>query len=79
MPNLIIRNKVKLRRAIPDDAKLLCIWYADGRVMVHVGFANGLKEVRINRDCWIDPTGKSHSVVEVILIKNDFYNREKIV
>lgn len=42
MEYLICGDKVKLREAIPEDAELLCKWYSDGNVMVHVGFPNGL-------------------------------------
>lgn len=42
MEYLICGNKVKLREAISEDAELLCKWYSDGNVMVHVGFPNGL-------------------------------------
>lgn len=49
-PGLDARNKeyigkqgeVALRYAILEDAKLLCRWWNDGRVMAHAGFPNGL-------------------------------------
>ena len=178
MSKIIVGHKVKLRKAVPGDAELLCKWYADGRVMVHVGFADGFredleklrqklsnqvydsglfiilnekdepigecnfkdlieakcsigikicelefqgkgygkdafcafidylftaflinfieldtlveniraqnmykkigfKETRINKDCWVDPTGKSRSAVEMTLIKDDFYIKDE--
>lgn len=40
----ITGKKVSLRKANPEDAELLCKWYADGRVMIHVGFPDGLHQ-----------------------------------
>lgn len=34
---------ITLRPAMPSDAALLCSWWADGRIMRHVGFDEGLK------------------------------------
>jgi len=42
--NYYIGNKIKLRKANPEDSNTLCRWYADGRIMIHVGFANGIKK-----------------------------------
>lgn len=44
MSDIITGRKVKLRKAEPEDAELLCKWYADGRVMIHVGFPDGMQE-----------------------------------
>ena len=35
-------NGIRIREANVGDAKQLCIWWNDGRVMAHAGFPNGL-------------------------------------
>ena len=37
-------KRIILRKATAEDAQRLSHWYADGRIMVHVGFPDGLKE-----------------------------------
>ncbi len=36
------RDGVAIRYATPEDAKQLCIWWNDGRVMAHAGYPKGL-------------------------------------
>jgi RimJ/RimL family protein N-acetyltransferase len=36
-------SKGFIRLATPDDASLLASWWADGNVMAHAGFPNGIK------------------------------------
>jgi dihydrofolate reductase/RimJ/RimL family protein N-acetyltransferase len=36
------RDKIAIRYATPEDAKQLCIWWNDGRVMAHAGYPEGL-------------------------------------
>ncbi len=35
-------SKVKLKKAQPDDAEILTIWWNDGKIMAHAGFPNGV-------------------------------------
>ena len=37
-----INENLVIREATPDDAKLLCMWWGDGRIMAHAGFPNGI-------------------------------------
>jgi RimJ/RimL family protein N-acetyltransferase len=39
---LITYKNLKIRDAEPKDAKLLCSWWNNGKVMAHAGFPNGL-------------------------------------
>lgn len=39
---LLIKDKLKIRNAREQDAKILCKWWNDGNVMSHAGFPNGL-------------------------------------
>lgn len=39
---LLIKDNLTIRNAIIDDAKLLCSWWNDGKVMEHAGYPNGL-------------------------------------
>ncbi|MCH4891357.1 GNAT family N-acetyltransferase [Acidaminobacter sp. JC074] len=39
----IINDELTIRSATKADADLLCTWWADGKVMAHAGFPNGLK------------------------------------
>ncbi len=36
------RDSVAIRYAVPEDAKQLCVWWNDGKVMAHAGFPKGL-------------------------------------
>lgn len=38
----LIKDNLCIRNATLEDAKLLCTWWNDGRVMAHAGFPNGL-------------------------------------
>jgi len=46
---IIEKEKLRIRTAKPKDAKKLCDWWNDGKVMAHAGFPNGLgiKESRV--------------------------------
>lgn len=35
-------NNLTIRNATPSDVKTLCEWWADGKVMAHAGFPNGV-------------------------------------
>ena len=37
------RDNVVIRRARPSDAMLLANWWANGKIMAHAGFPNGIK------------------------------------
>ncbi len=37
------RDNVVIRRARPSDAVLLANWWANGKIMAHAGFPNGIK------------------------------------
>ena len=39
---IIEKGKLRIRQATAQDAKILCEWWNDGRVMAHAGFPNGL-------------------------------------
>jgi len=39
---LIYKDDLTIRNAVPSDAKQLCIWWNDGKIMEHAGFPNGL-------------------------------------
>ncbi len=36
------KDGIAIRYATPEDAKQLCIWWNDGKVMAHAGYPNGL-------------------------------------
>ena len=40
---LLTQNNITIRPALVSDAEQLCEWWADGKIMTHVGFPNGLK------------------------------------
>jgi RimJ/RimL family protein N-acetyltransferase len=35
-------NALTIRNATPSDVQILCEWWADGKVMAHAGFPNGI-------------------------------------
>lgn len=37
------KDNLVIRRARPSDAATLAMWWADGKVMAHAGFPNGIK------------------------------------
>ena len=39
---LIEHNGLRIRNATVEDAKILCNWWNDGRIMAHAGYPNGL-------------------------------------
>jgi RimJ/RimL family protein N-acetyltransferase len=36
------QDNLLIRYAVKNDAKILCNWWNDGKIMAHVGFPNGL-------------------------------------
>jgi len=42
MSGTIIGDKVYIRKALPEDASIMCKWYSDREIMKHVGFDKGL-------------------------------------
>ena len=38
----LIEGNLKIRYATKNDAKILCNWWNDGKIMAHAGFPNGI-------------------------------------
>ena len=38
----LIKENLKIRYATKNDAKILCNWWNDGKIMAHAGFPNGV-------------------------------------
>ena len=38
----LIKENLKIRYATKNDAKILCNWWNDGKIMAHAGFPNGI-------------------------------------
>jgi len=38
----LIKDNLKIRYATKNDAKILCNWWNDGKIMAHAGFPNGV-------------------------------------
>lgn len=61
--NLVIRD------AAIGDAKLLCSWWNDGKIMAHAGFPNGIgtteQEVRSKLQSGADPERQGRLILEI--------------
>lgn len=61
------RNLV-VRPANRDDAKVLCEWWSDGKIMAHAGFPNGIKT---DIDKLIDRLSKQNDNARILIIEID--------
>lgn len=62
------KDELSIRKAVEADATLLCDWWADGKVMAHAGFPNGLHTDKDNLIAQLNKE-KEHSQTLIIEIK----------
>lgn len=66
---MYLENKnLVVRPANRDDAKVLCEWWSDGKIMAHAGFPNGIKT---DIDKLIDRLSKQNDNARILIIEID--------
>ncbi|AIQ59326.1 hypothetical protein PBOR_22035 [Paenibacillus borealis] len=63
------KGKLVIRDAAIGDARLLCSWWNDGRIMAHAGFPHGIgtteQEVRSKLQSGADPERQGRLILEI--------------
>ena len=71
MINNLKGKKVQIRNAQPQDAETMCRWYSDPRIMIHVGFSNGLS---VNPDELIKNLSATNNLNRIFVILDELNN-----